>query len=277
MGLFDLFSKKTAAEPRSAEASPKDAAVKGAPSNAAPAKGAGKGKTKEVSQRELARLARVVNNKMSQNYDRQEAIDQLSAMANVEGARALLRRFDFSMDPSIVDQDEKESAARGIAGAGIAALEPLHAYCARAESLTWPLKVLRQIVPADQIVSELLTLLDQFDTEYMRNPEPKIQLITLLGEYRTEEVREAVEPFLADVNESVRFHASGTVFSIGNPESAAPLIDALAEEESLRVKNRIARGLEQAGWVLPEELAQRADGVLPPGYGIKDRRVVPMA
>jgi HEAT repeat protein len=276
MGLFDLFSKKTVAAPKSAEASVEDAAAKGTPSKAAPPAKA-KGKTKEVSQRELARLARVVNNKMSQNYDRQEAIDQLSAMANVEGARALLRRFDFSMEPSIVDQDEKESAARGIAGAGIAALEPIHAYCARAESLTWPLKVLRQIVPADQIVAELLTLLDQFDTEYMRNPEPKIQLITLLGEYRTEEVREAVEPFLGDVNESVRFHASGTVFSIGNPESAAPLIDALVEEESLRVKNRIARGLEQAGWVLPEELAQRAGALLPPGYGIKDQRVVPVA
>jgi HEAT repeat protein len=259
MGLFDLFSKKTPADPKAAEAEPK-----------AP----GKPKVKEANPRELARLARVVNNKMSQNYDRQEAIDQLSLMANVDSARALLRRFDFSMEPSIVDQDEKEAAARGIAAAGMAALEPIHAYCARAESLTWPLKVLRQIVPADQIVTELLTLLDQFDTEYMRNPEPKIQLVTLLGEYRTEEVREAVEPFLGDVNESVRFHASGTLFSIGNPESAEPLITALAEEESLRVKNRIARGLEQAGWVLSEALAQRASGALPPGYIVRDGKVV---
>lgn len=259
MGLFDLFSKKTPAEPKAAET--------GSP---APAKA----KPKEPSQRELAKLARVVNNKMAQNYDRQEAIDQLSAMATVESARALLRRFDFSMEPSIVDQDEKESVARGIAAAGMAALEPIHAYCARAESLTWPLKVLRQIVPADQIVTELLTLLDQFDTEYVRNPEPKIQLVTLLSEYRTEEVREAVEPFLGDVNESVRFHASGTLFSIGNAESADPLIAALAEEESLRVKNRIARGLEQAGWVLPEALAERAGSALPPGYVVRDNKVV---
>jgi hypothetical protein len=259
MGLFDLFSKKTPADPSAAAADPK-----------APAKA----KVKEANPRELARLARVVSNKMSQNYDRQEAIDQLSVMANVDSARALLRRFDFSMEPSIVDQDEKEAAARGIVAAGMAALEPIHAYCARAESLTWPLKVLRQIVPADQIVAELLTLLDQFDTEYMRNPEPKIQLVTLLGEYRTEEVREAVEPFLGDVNESVRFHACGTLFSLGNSESAEPLVAALAEEESLRVKNRIARGLEQAGWVLPEALAQRASGALPPGYIVRDGKVV---
>jgi HEAT repeat protein len=270
MGLFDLFSKKTAAEPKAVDAGQKPAE---AVQKAAPAKS----KAKDVSPRELGRLARVVSNKMSQNYDRQEAIDQLSEMGSVEAARALLRRFDFSMEPSIVDQDEKEAAARGIAAAGIGALEPIHAYCARAESLTWPLKVLRQIVPAEQIVAELLTLLDQFDTEYMRNPEPKIQLLSLLAEFRTNEVREAAEPFLADVNESVRFTASGTIFSIGNPESAEPLVEALAEEESLRVKNRIARGLEQAGWVLPAELAQRAGSALPPGYGIKDGRVVPQA
>jgi len=261
MGLFDLFSKKTAASQESAEGKP----------------AASKAKNKDASPRELARLARAVSNKLAQNYDRQEAIEQLGQMANVESARALLRRFDFSMEPSIVDQDEKEAAARGIVAAGMSALEPIHAYCARAESLTWPLKVLRQIVPADQIVTELLTLLDQFDTEYMRNPEPKIQLITLLGEYRTNEVREAVEPFLTDVNESVRFHASGTIFAMGDVTSAAPLIEALAEEESLRVKNRIARGLEQAGWELPEAVAKRAEAVLPPGYGIRNSRVVTAA
>ena len=246
MGLFDLFSRKTS----------------------------GESKPKEAGARELARLSRVVSNKMSQNYDRQEAIEQLSAMANAEGARALLRRFDFSMDPSIVDQDEKEAAARGIAAAGAAALEPIHAYCARAESLTWPLKVLRQIVASDAIPGELLTLLDVFDTEYLRNPEPKIQLIALLAEYKTNEVREAVEPFLSDVNESVRFHAAGTMFSMADREGAAPLVDALAREESLRVKNRIARGLEQAGWTLDENLASRLGPALPPGFALQSGRVI---
>ena len=245
MGLFDLFSKKTASD----------------------------SKSKEVSPRELARLTRLVSNKMSQNYERQEAIEQLSQMANAAGAAALLRRFDFSMEPSIVDQDEKEAAVQGIVAAGQAALDPIHAYCARAESLNWPLKVLRQIVPSDQMVQELLTLLDLFDTEYMRNPEPKIQLISMLGEYKTPEVREAVEPFLSDVNESVRFHAAGTIFAMADPEALQPLIEALGQEESLRVKNRVARGLEQAAWEIPAELAERCENALPPGYAIRNGKV----
>lgn len=222
-----------------------------------------------MSQRELARLTRVVSNKMSQNYDRQDAIQALGELGNAEGARALLKRFDFSMEPSITDQDEKEAAVNGIAAAGQSALEPIRAYCARAESLTWPLKVLRQIVDADRMPDELLTLLDQFDTEYQRNPEPKIQLVSLLEEYPTAEVREAVEPFLMDVNESVRFHASGTLFAIGDAASAEGLIDALAEEESLRVKNRIARGLEQAAWTIPGDLAPRCEEALPPGFTVR--------
>jgi hypothetical protein len=246
MGLFDLFSKKTASD----------------------------SKSKEVSPRELARLTRLVSNKMSQNYERQEAIEQLSQMANAAGAAALLRRFDFAMEPSIVDQDEKEAAVQGIVAAGQAALDPIHAYCARAESLNWPLKVLRQIVPSDQMVQELLTLLDLFDTEYMRNPEPKIQLISMLGEYKTPEVREAVEPFLSDVNESVRFHAAGTIFAMADAEALQPLIEALGQEESLRVKNRVARGLEQAAWEIPADLTERCEHALPPGYAIRSGKVV---
>jgi hypothetical protein len=61
---------------------------------------------------------------------------------------------------------------------------------------------------------------------------------------------------------------------MGNAESVEPLLEALGQEESLRVKNRIARGLEQSGWTLTEELAQRAAAGLPPGYNIRDHRVV---
>jgi HEAT repeat protein len=134
--------------------------------------------------------------------------------------------------------------------------------------------VLRQIVPSDQIGTELLTLLDLFDTEYMRNPEPKIQVITMLSEHKTAEVREAIEPFLNDVNESVRFHAAGTVFAMSDPAALPPLLEALAQEESLRVKNRVARGIEQAGWTIPEALIQRFEAALPPGYTVRDGKLI---
>jgi HEAT repeat protein len=230
---------------------------------------------KATDPKELARLTRVVGNKLAQDYDRQEAIAALAAMANADGARALLKRFDFSMEPSITDQDEKDSAAQGIIGAGSTALGPLRDYCVRAESVTWPIRILRQIVGQEQLVDELIELLEQFDTEYVRNPEPKIQLINALEEFASEPVRLAVEPFLQDVNENVRFHAVGTVFAMKDPASAAALAEALCEEESLRIKNRIAGGLEQRGWEIPEALLKKVERNVPEAFrldGLRFRR-----
>ena len=145
MGLFDLFGKKK---------------TDGVPQK------------KQPSEREFVRLSRMVGDKMAQNYDRQEALEAMSAVGTAQSAAALLRRFNWSMDPSITDQEEKELALRGVVAAGDAALDPLRTYCAKAESLTWPLKVLREIVPEERIADELLALLDQFDTDYVQSDSP---------------------------------------------------------------------------------------------------------
>jgi hypothetical protein len=223
--------------------------------------------------KDVPRLTRLAGDKMAQNYDRQEAIDELAKAGTAEAAEGLLRRFTFTMEPSITDQDEKESAAEGIVAAGEAAIEPIRRYCARAESLTWPLKILRRVVPADKIAEELLALLDEFDVEYMRNPEPKIQLISVLEEYPGEPVRVAVEPFLTDVNETVRFHAAVTVFAMNDGRSVPALVKALPEEESLRVKNRIATGLVDKGWPVSKDLAEACRAALPPGFTLDGERV----
>jgi HEAT repeat protein len=225
------------------------------------------------NEREVARLARLVENKLSQNYDRQEAIEALGRIATAESSAALFKRFNWHLDPSITDQEEKEAAVRGIVAAGEQALEPLREYCKRAHSLTWPFKILREIVPEDRFAEELLGLLDQFDTEYMRDPEPKIQLIDELKSYPSEEVRVAVEPFVGDASEPVRFTAVQTIFAVNQDSSVPALAAALAEEESLRVKNRIAQGLSERDWTIPDELREACARALPPGYRLSDARV----
>src|SRR5688500_18320573 len=142
MGLFDLFSKK-------------------------------KGDAPKASVRDVQRLQRLVANKFSQNLDRQDAIEQLSRMRTRESAAALLRRFDWQLDPSITDQEEKENCLQGIVAVGENALEPVRAYSKKAESLMWPLRVLKGVVSGPALTDELLAMLDQFDTEYVRNVEPK--------------------------------------------------------------------------------------------------------
>jgi len=249
MGFFDLFKKSADTKQGGAPAASK-------------------------SSKDIARLTRIVGNKLSQDYDRQDAIAQLSAMANAEGARALLRRFDFAMEPSITDREEKDAAVEGVVAAGEAAIGPIRDYCQRAEGVIWPLKILRRIVEQDRFVDELLELLEQFDTEYVRNPEPKMQLIQALEEFATEDVRLAVEPYLQDVNENVRFTAVGTTFAMNMSAAAGPLVEAMKQEESVRIRNRIASGLADRGWKLPASSVGAARESLPQGYTLKDDVVV---
>jgi HEAT repeat protein len=242
MGLFDLFSKKKSDAPR-------------------------------ASERELARYERLLSSKLSQNIDRQEAIEALCRMESAAAAAVLLKRFDWMLDPSITDQEEKEACARGIVAAGEAAIGPVRSYCKRAESVMWPLKVLKSIVPKESLAEELLALLDQYDTEYVRNVEPKVQLITELAEHKTEDVRIALEPFLQDASEPVRFATVTSVFELGDSASVPSLVAALVAEESQRIKNRISQRLAELGWSIPEELREELRAALPSGYRLEADKV----
>jgi HEAT repeat protein len=225
------------------------------------------------SDREVQRFERIVGNKLSQNIDRQEAIDALSKMGTRASAAALLKRFDWLMDPTILDSEEKDAALTGIVRAGEEAIEPIRIYCRKSESLLWALKALAKIVPADRLADELLALLDQFDTEYIRNPEPKIQLITELSHHATEEVRVAIEPFLNDASEPVRFAAATALLDINLAESVTSLVAALETEEALRIKNRIAQGLLDRKWAVPEEQLTTCKQALPDGYALNGAQI----
>ncbi|MET0594471.1 MAG: HEAT repeat domain-containing protein, partial [Polyangiaceae bacterium] len=131
MGLFDIFKSKGKSE-------------------AAPVAAGG--------DKNIVRLGKVAGDKHAQNYDRIEAIDALARLGTGEAAAALLRRFTFHIDPSITDQEEKDVAARGVQAAGEAAVEPIRTFCSKAESLTWPLKLLKDLVPSDRYVEEVIQL-----------------------------------------------------------------------------------------------------------------------
>ncbi len=241
MGLFDLFKRKDVTE---------------------------------AGDKEIARLRKMILSKLSQNPDRAAAIERLVELGTAEAAEVLLTRFGWTLDPSITDQEEKSRALDGIVRAGEAALPAIRAYCARSESVTWPIKALRRIVDGKRLEEELLLLLDEFDTDYVRNPEPKLQLVQALEDFPSEETRVAVEPFLSDASEQVRFAAVSTVFSCKSDAATEGLVVALVEDESLRVKNRVAAGLADVGWNVPEALVDGVRGALPREYTLGGDGVV---
>jgi hypothetical protein len=220
MGLFD-FLKKGSTPP--------------------PAKGA------TPLSKKVAGPAKLVSDKRAQAYDRSEAIRQLAELETAEAAEALLKRFTFTIDPSITDQEEKEAAYEGVVRVGEAAVPPVLAFCQRAEVLTWPLRMLRAILSDDAYKAELLGLAESFDTEYSRNVEPKLQVVAALEEVAGE-----------DVNETVRFHAVQSTFAQAQKQSADALVRLLESEESVRIKNKICEGFILKEWAVPNELVDQA-------------------
>jgi len=204
----------------------------------------------------------------TQNYDRQEAIEALAAMGTADAAEVLLRRFTFHIDPSITDQEEKDSAFRGILRAGDQAIEPVRAFAAKAESLAWPMKVMKELVGETEYVEELLRWLSGWDTEYAKFVEPKVQLLAELEERRHPRIAAEVERFLEDVNEPARFHAVSTMLAQDDAAVVPALVTLLLSEESVRVRARIAEGLAGRGWPVTATERDAVRKALPASYAL---------
>jgi hypothetical protein len=203
-----------------------------------------------------------------QNYDRQEAIQALSDLATSDAVSVLLKRFTFHIDPSITDQEEKDLAFRGILRAGMDAIGPVRAFAGKAESLAWPMKIMKELLPEDEYVAELLRWLSRWDTEYAKFVEPKVQILAELEEHQHATIRVEVERFLEDVNEPTRFHAASALLAQNDPEAAATLAKLLGDEESVRVRSKIAEGLAARGWTVPEGERAAVRKVLPAGWAV---------
>jgi len=204
--------------------------------------------------------------KRAQNYDRQEAIQALADLGTAEAVEVLLKRFTFHMDPSITDQEEKDAAFRGVLRAEKAAIEPVRAFVAKAESLAWPMKIMKELVDEPEYTAELLRWLSRWDTEYAKFVDPKVQLLAELEEHRHPDIRAEVERFLEDVNEPARFHAVAALLAQDDAAAAPALARLLGDEESLRVRTKIAEGLASRGWIVPEEERDAVRKALPPAF-----------
>ena len=226
MGLFDIFKPKAKPGASSAPAAPQD--------------------------KNVTRYSRLAADRHAQNYDRMEAIEALARIETSDAAAALLKRFTFYIEPSITDQEEREVAFRGIVACGEEAIEPILAFCARAESLTWPLKILREILEPEGFIEEVIELLSGFDTDYARNVDPKIQLLSILQGEKSDAACEEATRFLEDVNEPVRFQAAVTLLSSEREDVAAKLVTLAIEEESVRIRNKIAEGFAARRWIVAE-------------------------
>lgn len=181
---------------------------------------------------------------------------------------ALLPRFNFNTDPSITDNDEKEEVARLAAEAGEIAIAPVVAFLRKSDAIGWPLKILERVGSSERVVTELLSVLSEMDTEYERDPSRKLHMLQALEDRPDARVCPAIARFLDDVNEGARFHTVGALMTQEGVEAhKARLDEMLVKDDSVRVRARIIDAYAERGW----DVGADRDGVikaLPTGWKV---------
>jgi hypothetical protein len=213
----------------------------------------------------LARHAERVMDKRSgsMNPERGISIEYLCKLGTEEAWRAVLPRLNFTVDPSITDRDEKQMIFENITRAGESAVAPVKDFLRTTTAVNWPIKMLRELVPSEEFVAELVEILKAEDTSYQKNPERKIQTIIALEKERDARVVPTVSVFLEDASEDTRFHTVRTLLAQGDAACVAGLVALLMREDSMRVRTTIVDGLVTHGWPVPEEHREKVSNLLP--------------
>ena len=210
------------------------------------------------------------NNKHTPKDYRQAALYEVMEQARDGQDLAiagLLARFGVIAEPSIEDEKEKEWVCDALIEVGEKALPRIKKALRSAESVNWAHRVLRNIVDEAEYKKELLDVLDDFDTEYERNPDRKIQTIMALSELQGDEVAEKLVRFLEDVNETVRYQTVVALARLESELTREPLLKAMCQDESIRVRNEVVDVFCTLEWSTSGAKKQVAS-ILPTGYRV---------
>jgi HEAT repeats len=217
--------------------------------------------------------ARVIN-KYAQSPDRLKAMQTLLADGSAEALYGVMRRFGMMYDKTIEDEQEKDYLFESLVEKGGAVLQPLKKYLLAADSISWPLRVLDKIVATkDEVITVLAEVMQRHEPGYERDPTKKMQLLTHLAGIKNPRVPALVVPYLADMDASVRYAAAEALLKQGDEAAACEPLLAIfvsAEEESLRLRIRIAEGFAELGWPLGDRRAE-VEKRLPEAFTIEAR------
>ena len=198
-------------------------------------------------------------NKYAQSPDRMKALQALASDGSPEALYAMLRRFGMLYDKTIDDEQEKEWVFETLVAKGGVVLDPLKKYLLSADSVSWPLRLLDKIVATkDEVIDVIAYVMSRHEPGYERDPTKKIQLLNHLSGIKHARVAAMVVPYLADMDEGVRYAAAEALLSQGDEAAASgPLLDLFCSdaEESKRLRIRIADGFAQVGWTVGDKRA----------------------
>lgn len=197
----------------------------------------------------IRRATKTLLERYAQSDARMDAAHKLRAMGTPEALYGLARRFSATANNLGIDQEEKRVVRDMLVEFGERAVEPLRRYLRSYDEVTWAIDTLRSLEPPDKVISFLLEILHGGDPVHIRG-DKATQILKALESLKSPEVVAGVIPCLRSPDDTVRFAAVECLEAHADLRAREPLLDAMVdpEEDSARVKARIAEAFERLGW-----------------------------
>lgn len=205
----------------------------------------------------LRKLARQITERYGPPENRQRAIEQLAGLGSDGALATLCLRFTVRSDVGITDDDEKQTVYGHLVAAGARAVPAVKEFLDRQESgVSWGLRVLADLVPAEEVVATVVALLDHAGKHYSRDPEKKVVLLSWLSEHHAPSaaraadapatpVEGAILPLLEDFSDDVRIGATRALARLGASEAGRDALVQLLlrDTDNARVRGEVLEAL----------------------------------
>lgn len=177
----------------------------------------------QSNQNRLTSYENLIRRELVNKQERKSAIHFFCDHEDVEvSVKALLKRFTFSDDNSIVDTTEKEKALDGIISKKDAAIPWIIAHLYESHYIAWPLKALHALTDENTVVQTLEKCLDLEDTTFSQSKiEKNYDVLCHLLDYSHLPDVKSVTHFVSSHDERLRFTAVELLAKFPNPPLSA--------------------------------------------------------
>lgn len=214
-------------------------------------------------------------NKYIQAPERQGALRDLVQDGSDAAIRTLIKRLTFYVEPLTTDETEKEYVHDSLVAFGPRIIPSLVESIKTGESIQWQLNIYKELVSEEELLRSLLGIIAEFDTEYEKNPQRKIQIIEALGEWKSPMVVEALTRFLDDVDETVRYATVGSLLEQDPELIRDQLMQRALEDESNRIRDLVIDGfLEKEVSVKGFQARKQFEEKLPPEMFVDSKGLI---
>ncbi|MEN0062110.1 MAG: hypothetical protein AAGA48_08140 [Myxococcota bacterium] len=217
----------------------------------------------------IAKEQRTLTNRDSQPEDRENSARWLAERDKPKAWVALLTRFDMKLENQLKDRNEKDLVYSLLTQAGAEALaRPLERHLKKCRQVATPLRLHQELMGLDATIAKAYEILDIEREKDDFKPQKKVDILVWLVDYPRPEHVEQTAPLLEDFDENVRCAVIEVLVST-QEDAARPLLEKAMvkpDEESNRLRVRVAQIFQQRGWTVDEPEA--FGNVLPDGYTV---------